>query len=163
MFLWPAGRPIPAPIHNDLAGDGAEVTVHAMQCARRTRSAASCPRIPHAKSSLTHTDAGEVLAVAQHRDDAAHAVVAAVAALGTQPRLCRRQVQVVVDHQHMVLLDLQQGVGPGHGGPTWISSAPPQLADRESGKRGESVHTACSREDSSQHETACNGVPCSSP
>lgn len=55
----------------------------------------------------TDADAGKVLAVAQRRDDAAHAVVPAMAALCPQSRLCRRQVQVVVDHQHMVLLDLQ--------------------------------------------------------
>lgn len=48
----------------------------------------------------TDAEAGKVLRPGEVGGNGAHAVVAAVAALGTQPHHAARQVQVIVHHQH---------------------------------------------------------------
>ncbi len=131
MFILPAGRPMPAAQNENVfllcapshpAVPGVTLCGSSIPSAPHANSHGLQQRIRHATMpvtmqghaelcivvplSRTDAEAGKVLAVAKHGDDAAHAVVAAVAALGPQPRLCRRRVQVVVYHQHMVLLHL---------------------------------------------------------
>ena len=45
---------------------------------------------------------GEVLASLQVLHNAAHAIVAAMPALGTQPDFTRGQIQVIMDHQNLL-------------------------------------------------------------
>ena len=54
------------------------------------------------RSANAYLEAGEVLPPLHVLHDAAHAVVPAVAALGSKPHFAQGQVQVIVYHQHLL-------------------------------------------------------------
>ena len=85
--ICPGGRPIPAQQAGGICS-----------CVMTSRVS---PGVIACSNGMRRTDAypGEVLVSTELADDAAHAVVAAVAALGPQPHFRGRQIQVIVHHE----------------------------------------------------------------